>query len=253
MTYPEQLETQDWTARRNAILQRDNHTCQFCGRKQSINILHEGKQFYIGRDESCRVTHDKLDYSSSEEQDASFRKYVYEIDDINRQVAIFNHEGYYLAVSRRGRLIYFLENNLSDILNNLENKRYRIIRAHVKDDMYIHIYYHNPNHLRELDLPAYYVSENMVVLNVHHKYYEAGKNAWEYADNALITLCDECHHKIHKCSDVKVYAKVDGKYITMNYTPCTRCHGMGYFPEYKKIQGGICFRCRGLRYEELIR
>ena len=38
----------------------------------------------------------------------------------------------------------------------------------------------------------------------------------------------------------------------MNFTPCVRCNGMGYFPEYKKIENGICFRCRGARYEELI-
>lgn len=30
-------------------------------------------------------------------------------------------------------------------------------------------------------------------LQVHHKYYESGKMAWEYPLTALITLCKGCH------------------------------------------------------------
>ncbi len=32
-------------------------------------------------------------------------------------------------------------------------------------------------------------------LHVHHKYYEWGKDPWEYPTNALITLCDSCHEE----------------------------------------------------------
>ncbi len=34
--------------------------------------------------------------------------------------------------------------------------------------------------------------------------------------------------------------------------PCYRCHGTGYFPEYNHVEDGICFRCRGAKYEQLI-
>lgn len=34
-------------------------------------------------------------------------------------------------------------------------------------------------------------------LQVHHKHYIAGKMAWEYNDSDLITLCKDCHKKIH--------------------------------------------------------
>lgn len=27
--------------------------------------------------------------------------------------------------------------------------------------------------------------------------------------------------------------------------PCYRCGGTGYLPEFKHVEGGICFRCRG--------
>ena len=37
-------------------------------------------------------------------------------------------------------------------------------------------------------------------LHVHHKYYEKGKMAWEYPDEALICLCDH-HHKLKHIPD----------------------------------------------------
>lgn len=33
-------------------------------------------------------------------------------------------------------------------------------------------------------------------LNVHHCYYEFGKNPWEYEIASLLTLCEECHKGI---------------------------------------------------------
>ena len=35
------------------------------------------------------------------------------------------------------------------------------------------------------------------ILNVHHKYYLFGKKPWEYPDDALITLCIDCHQLLH--------------------------------------------------------
>ncbi len=35
-------------------------------------------------------------------------------------------------------------------------------------------------------------------LQVHHNYYEDGKLAWEYPNEALKTLCRGCHNKFHK-------------------------------------------------------
>lgn len=32
-------------------------------------------------------------------------------------------------------------------------------------------------------------------LHVHHRYYEAGKEPWEYADDALVTVCEDCHEE----------------------------------------------------------
>lgn len=48
-----------------------------------------------------------------------------------------------------------------------------------------------------------------VKLNVHHKYYLENHAAWEYDDDALITLCSKCHVGIHdkEVNFVKFYAE----------------------------------------------
>jgi 5-methylcytosine-specific restriction endonuclease McrA len=35
-------------------------------------------------------------------------------------------------------------------------------------------------------------------LTVHHLYYETGKSVWEYEDESLVTLCQDCHNGLHK-------------------------------------------------------
>lgn len=47
-------------------------------------------------------------------------------------------------------------------------------------------------------------------LQVHHKYYNKypdGKkvNPWDYPNDALITLCNDCHKKVHKNKKIKTY------------------------------------------------
>jgi hypothetical protein len=38
-------------------------------------------------------------------------------------------------------------------------------------------------------------------LHVHHERYINGRKPWEYADNDLKTLCEECHSLFHKIND----------------------------------------------------
>lgn len=39
--------------------------------------------------------------------------------------------------------------------------------------------------------------EKEKTLNVHHKYYTKGAEPWDYPDNALVCLCEDCHGKWH--------------------------------------------------------
>ena len=40
-------------------------------------------------------------------------------------------------------------------------------------------------------------AEEGKTLHVHHTYYD-GRNPWDYEDDSLITLCDECHKEVHE-------------------------------------------------------
>jgi hypothetical protein len=41
-------------------------------------------------------------------------------------------------------------------------------------------------------------------LNVHHLYYIIGLNPWDYPNNALITLCVDCHVIEHKNNTIPI-------------------------------------------------
>lgn len=95
-------------------------------------------------------------------------------------------------------------------------------------------------------------SDKPYSLHVYHKFYILEKQPWEYEDMALISLCNWCHWKFHENNAVIVYKKVEDQLVDMGFRPCYRCHGAGVFPEYAHIEKGICFRCKGKMYEELI-
>lgn len=88
-------------------------------------------------------------------------------------------------------------------------------------------------------------------LQVHHTYYIFTNKAWQYPDDALITLCENCHDAIHTEETITVYTDSTMK-KEMKFTPCKRCDGKGFLKEYLHVRNGICFRCKGMRYEELI-
>ena len=48
---------------------------------------------------------------------------------------------------------------------------------------------------------------NINNLHCHHKYYCKGVMAWEYKDEALITLCGDCHQELHDTTRVQVFKK----------------------------------------------
>lgn len=91
-------------------------------------------------------------------------------------------------------------------------------------------------------------------LHVHHKHYIYGLDPWEYKDTELITLCEDCHKEIHSTTEIHHYRlnKKTNMLEQVEFTPCCRCDGVGYFSEYRHVQNGICFRCHGARYDEFI-
>lgn len=65
--------------------------------------------------------------------------------------------------------------------------------------------------------------EDTKTLNVHHIYYDNKKEPWEYDNDDLITLCDECHKEWHRifnghgsdlaCIVVKTFMEWENKMI----------------------------------------
>ena len=82
-------------------------------------------------------------------------------------------------------------------------------------------------------------------LNVHHKYYVNGNKPWEYSSDALVTLCEDCHCDIHKSAKTPVYKELYNKQVLRYAEICDRCGGSGYLPQYRHVEGGICFKCWG--------
>lgn len=87
-------------------------------------------------------------------------------------------------------------------------------------------------------------------LHVHHKKYVINKLPWEYENKDLQTLCNYCHLDVHKRMEIPIYNE-DGSNV-LSYNACDRCGGTGHIPQYKHVQGGICFKCYGARFDILI-
>jgi hypothetical protein len=85
-------------------------------------------------------------------------------------------------------------------------------------------------------------------LHVHHKWYIKDEFPWEIEDDGLVALCHHCHKEVHLTEEISVYGKnMDGTmHPTLNFNIyCNRCSGAGWFPQYKHVEDGICFKCRG--------
>ena len=250
INYQEQLESQEWKSRRKTILNRDNNTCSCCGKGECIRLAFENDVFYLGIDYSKPMI-TPSNYSILE----SGNKLSDEIEKWNssrikrgplpssKQIGVLSENGYF----------FYTVWSKDDDYKNIRIKKDAYIAKLLCCDGYIaNVIYTDEQLLSDLALHRIYLQKENLVLTVHHKRYIVGKKAWEYEDEDLVTLCQRCHSKIHEFLPVQTYAYVNGHFKVMNYTPCQRCNGTGYLPEYNYVENGICFRCRGARFEELI-
>ena len=51
-------------------------------------------------------------------------------------------------------------------------------------------------------LPGFHLA--MPRLNVHHTIYYRNRNLWDYPDDCLVTLCEDCHHYVHSLNDIGI-------------------------------------------------
>jgi len=87
-----------------------------------------------------------------------------------------------------------------------------------------------------------------IYLHIHHKYYLKDKLPWDIENDALLTLCYDCHKTIHENNSIPVYKlefNNQKTLFTKEEHKCNRCGGTGYIPKFKHVEGGVCFKCMG--------
>lgn len=248
LNYQEQLETPEWSSCRDRILKRDKNRCCFCGKGQSIMVFFDLFSFYLG-----------IDFSKGEINCSSpniimkgdFRVLLAPLKGKSIKVGKIPGSDKLFILFSNGYLLYTPWKSIDDINEFKQSEKY-LAKIMCQDGYIANVLYRNEEELNDSIFPRVYIRKEPLLLQVHHKQYLMDKKAWEYEEKDLITLCQDCHSTLHKLIPVKAYTKVNGQLIVMNYTPCHRCQGTGYFPEYRNVQNGVCFRCRGARFEELI-
>lgn len=207
MNYIEQLSTNEWKAKREEIILRDNSSCIECGLERSKLLGLSGK---------------------------------------------FGINDYYQLKSKNFSIIKNGKSEIAIIKNNFLSKCYFIgNEEQIPDVKELHfaLQWTKPSNRFALKKSRYICfdkgtqTKKMYDLNVHHKYYMIGKMAWEYDNEALITLCASCHKKEHEKNKIPVYN--DRKEFLHYAENCPKCDGSGVLSEYHYFMNGICFQCMG--------
>jgi hypothetical protein len=213
MTYEELLNKPAWKEKRLSILQRDNNKCQHCHNASIIEQSKRGKIVDLKRRKLLNQNHNNhYQITLRLDNEQSINFDLYSNSLLSHDL-LKRYEVYYEDISKKDSVEYKMNLFIERVDGVIEN-----------------------HYAREL--------------HVHHQYYQEELLPWEYPDGSLTTLCWICHKKLHASQKIKWFDKDGLEKGTI--TCCWRCGGSGYFPEYKHVELGICFRCRGAKYEELI-
>jgi hypothetical protein len=258
-TYRELLLSNEWKIKRDDILSRDGHSCSKCRNQNLINSLSYGVvHFETKYHWPSKINREIINLRIINYRANSLIKRDVDLKAINpksKEIYIVYYKQEWRKISERSRIedfyviatkkidfFEFLKNPVKDeLISSLSAEDYYPLKGYISKETFNSIY--TTNHLEGR-------WHKVNGLHVHHNYYQAGKNPWEYPNNALTTFCWVCHERFHKESKVPFLDKNGNKIGEL--TPCHRCCGAGIFPEYYHVENGICFRCRGARYEELI-
>lgn len=71
-------------------------------------------------------------------------------------------------------------------------------------------------------------------LHVHHTIYIPGRNIWEYEDNQLVTLCEDCHAEEHALSNF-----VSNFIFDLKYQGLTNFEIEAYLGYHTSVAGGM--------------
>ena len=218
MTYQEQLQTQNWIEKRLQILERDSHCCNKCQleRPRFLGLL---QGFGIKTIEQMRKEEYGIIWSAEED-----KNYITQLLEKNGCILVRNNYCDFSTLIGE-----------KDATKELSQLKFALQREDI---------YTKKSHYKMIcffdDITDDYKFPD---LNIHHKYYLLGKNAWEYDNDALITLCVSCHMSEHETQQIYVYSMVGE--VLFKAETCGKCKGSGYLPEFHYFQNGVCFQCFG--------
>jgi len=259
MTYIEQLHTSEWNTKRLKILSRDQNCCKICNNEK---LLADCDISYIGH-------YTKINSRSNN------KSILAHCHLLNSEGGIAIHvDEIQVKQLRRYNILYSKPNKLNIQLligarkaTKAEEDLFKkydvdfnesVKKKFLKNDFNFEIGpFHEIENQKRDDFRTLngfdHKDKDFKFVNgfhIHHKFYVKNLLAWEYPDETLITLCFDCHENLHKDQTIPVYE--NSNHLAGEYHFCKRCHGAGSFPEYGHVQSGICFRCSGNRFEELI-
>lgn len=249
MDYQTQLSSINWKMKRLEILTRDKHRCQNCLNKNVVmgSVVGYFSRFPLNSKTvvSIRSFDDKRTFArgriSKEVLELLKSDCILYIKRNRTRREVFAIRN---STSREQEVFIAYKKKMRDLFQS-GDPQYVGKRAHLDNEKRTILKNLNENHqIKDLDWLVF------KGLHIHHKYYKDGLMAWEYENDALVTLCEDCHTEEHQNNCIPVY-DAQGKFVGA-YSNCKRCHGKGIFPEYSHVQSGLCFRCSGAKYEELI-
>lgn len=89
-------------------------------------------------------------------------------------------------------------------------------------------------------------------LHVHHKYYLENHKPWEYTDDALVTLCEECHSWVHICGN-KAYESPIKIGDTIHYEHGDYDdYGIVFFINYRKGEFSALVTDSGIGFSDCV-
>lgn len=280
MSYIDLLNKEEWFERCNDILQRDKFCCQDCGQigyhnmncdieleslDELSNLLDNNNlldisvaeifdkinNFHHPKD-TLKVIPSKL---LKEKPDCKVYSFLpgggthFFKNPLFQEEVVFSSEidmdeeracdAFYF---RFGRIrIFEFQSNL---VQNCRLNIYRNISGHYFGSKCNYILYYFFTITYKNVIVSIRSNKEIKPLNIHHLYYVKNYKPWEYDDNALITLCADCHKKRHK-TNVPIYNSVSMTNLIGYAKICPKCKGLGFIPEYAHVENGICFMCGG--------
>lgn len=242
MEYKLQLQQGEWFSKRQEVLKRDSNRCINCLNQSYQHTFSSGLIFGNGIKEVVPNTvfrNGKFIVRIWDMKQNRIQNAFVEPEHFNPErsyVAFYEHSPTYINIVG----LKYINNDLIELSPSVLDIARLGIRGRVSE---------RTNSIICEPISAEDIWGFVKGLHIHHTYYQEGKLAWQYESSSLQTLCWMCHEQLHKDKTVPVW-DLEGNEVG-RYTNCKRCAGAGYFPEFRHVYSGICFRCDGNRFEEL--